>query len=185
MESCRGHLKLQGDGTRSATAWPRAPVDCGALRTSGRTVAARGSKPSRRRNPAARPARWLSRWQERALRAREAAAGAADPETGPAAALNLTEVTVATAGSLGPVPFPRSYVDDQPSANAGCESASPAAAARPVSRLRRMLVFQRIIIETLPRAALLSSAPQMRADRTEFIAGCGWPSARRRCTTSR
>jgi hypothetical protein len=60
-------------GTDFTASWP--PVDGGALRASGHAMAARESQRLGGRNPAARPARRLSRWQERALRARETAEG--------------------------------------------------------------------------------------------------------------
>src|SRR5262245_58166092 len=57
---------------RDSTA-ARSPFRSGAVYASDHPVVARESGSLRRRNPAACPARWLSRWQERSLRIREAA----------------------------------------------------------------------------------------------------------------
>ena len=80
-----------GQGADSTTSWP--PIHRGAIRASSHEVAARESRRLGGRNPAARPARWLSRWQKRALRTRETAEG-----WGPA------EVTVAVESPRGPGP---------------------------------------------------------------------------------
>src|SRR2546425_11285847 len=78
---CRGVLSWRaptgdaggGPGTDFTASWP--PVHGAAIRLSSHAVAARESQRLWGRNPAARPARRLSRWQERALRARETAEG--------------------------------------------------------------------------------------------------------------
>jgi len=65
---CRGVLSWRaptgdtggGPGTGSTTSWP--PVHGGAIHSSSHAVAARESQRLSGRNPAARPARWLSRW---------------------------------------------------------------------------------------------------------------------------
>src|SRR5207302_4821456 len=80
-----------GPGGDSTTSGPS--VHGGAIRASSHAVAARESRGLGGRNPAARPTRWLSRWQKRALRTRETAEG-----WGPA------EVTVAVESPRGPGP---------------------------------------------------------------------------------
>src|SRR3989441_685867 len=73
LEPLRGRLR---SGVANSTApSSRAPVRSGALGAPRRTVATRGSRPLGCRNSSARPGHRVSRWQERALRAGEAAQG--------------------------------------------------------------------------------------------------------------
>ena len=91
----------RGPGADSTTSRP--PVHRGAIRVSSHTVAARGCRPLGDRNPAARPTRWLSRRQKRAVRTRETAEGWASGQ--PVQTL-LAEVTIAVESSLGRGPVP-------------------------------------------------------------------------------
>src|SRR2546428_200199 len=73
LEPLRGRLRA---GVANSTAQSsRAPVRSGALGAPRPTVATRGSRPLGCRNSSARPGHRVSRWQERALRAGEAAQG--------------------------------------------------------------------------------------------------------------
>src|SRR2546428_3968112 len=73
LEPLRGRLR---SGVANSTApSSRAPVRSGALGAPRRTVATRGSRPLGCRNSSAHPGHRVSRWQERALRAGEAAQG--------------------------------------------------------------------------------------------------------------
>src|SRR3989454_9103346 len=73
LESLRG--RLRSGVANSPAPSPRAAVRSGAMRAPHRTVATRGSRPLGRRNSSARPRHRVSRWQECALRAGEAAQG--------------------------------------------------------------------------------------------------------------
>jgi hypothetical protein len=75
LESCYGGLSKSDAGARSEWDFTtsRSPFPGGAICASGHRMAARKSARLGRRNPATRPARRLSRPQERALRTRETA----------------------------------------------------------------------------------------------------------------